>query len=60
GYIAEFADAERMAKYTIDLLKNEKKYNIFSKNSRDRAVNVFDKSLIVPQYEAYYEKVLNS
>lgn len=60
GYIAEFADAERMAKYTIDLLKNEKKYNIFSKNSRDRAVNVFDKSLIVPQYEAYYEKILNS
>ena len=58
GYIAEFADAERMAKYTIDLLKNEKKYNIFSKNSRDRAVNVFDKSLIVPQYEAYYEKIL--
>lgn len=60
GYIAEFADAERMAKYTIDLLKNERKYNIFSKNSRDRAVNVFDKSLIVPQYEAYYEKILNS
>lgn len=58
GYIAEFADAERMAKYTIDLLKNEKKYKVFSKNSRDRALNVFDKKLIVPQYEAYYDKVL--
>ena len=58
GYIAEFADAERMAKYTIDLFKNEKKYKMFSKNSRDRAVNVFDKGLIVPQYEAYYDKIL--
>lgn len=58
GYIAEFADAERMARYTIDLLKNDKKYKVFAKNARNRAVNVFDKSLIIPQYEAYYEKVL--
>ncbi len=60
GYIAEIGDIDRMAKYTIDLLTNEKKYKTFSKNSRERAVKHFDKNLIVPQYIEYYEKVLNS
>ncbi len=60
GYIAEFGDTDRMAKYTIELLTNEKRYKSFSKNARDRAVKNFDKNLIVPQYVAYYEKVLNS
>jgi glycosyltransferase involved in cell wall biosynthesis len=43
GFIAEIGDVDRMAKYTIDLLTNEKKYKLFSKNSRDRAVNNFRK-----------------
>jgi glycosyltransferase involved in cell wall biosynthesis len=60
GFIAEIGDIERMAKYTVDLLTNEKKYKLFSKNSRDRAVNSFDKQLIVPKYVEYYEKVLNT
>jgi N-acetyl-alpha-D-glucosaminyl L-malate synthase BshA len=60
GFIAEIGDIDRMAKYTIDLLTNDKKYKSFSKNSRDRAVNSFDKNLIVPQYIKYYESVLNS
>ena len=60
GFIAEIGDIDRMARYTIDLLTNEKKYKLFSKNSRDRAVNNFDKNLIVPKYVSYYEKVLNS
>ena len=59
GFIAEIGDIDRMAKYTIDLLTNDKKYKSFSKNSRDRAVNSFDKNLIVPQYIKYYESVLN-
>lgn len=60
GYIAEIGDVDRMAKYTIDLLTNEKKYKNFSKNSRDRAVNAFDKKLVLPKYVEYYEKILNS
>lgn len=59
GFIAEIGDVERMAKYTIDLLKNEKKYSIFSQNSRKRAVEHFDKRLIIPKYVEYYEKILN-
>ena len=59
GFIAEIGDIDRMAKYTIDLLTNERKYKIFSKNSRDIAVKNFDNSIIIPKYEKFYEKVLS-
>ncbi len=60
GFIAEFGDIERMAKYVVSLLKNEKKYQTFSQNCRNTAVNVFNKNIIVPQYEQYYDKILGS
>ncbi len=59
GYIAEIGDIERMAKYTIDLLTNERKYKLFSSNARERAVSMFDKSTVIPQYEEYYQRFLN-
>ena len=58
GFIAEFGDIDRMAKYTIDLLTNRKKYNKFSKNSRDRTLKNFDKDVIVPEYEEFYKRIL--
>lgn len=58
GFIAEIGDVDRMAKYVIDLLSNERKLKMFSENSRNRAVNVFDKSKVIPLYEEHYEKVL--
>lgn len=58
GFIAEIGDIERMAKYVVTLLSNEKKYKLFSENARKRAVNYFDKSKIIPIYENYYKKVL--
>lgn len=58
GYIAEIGDVDRMARYAIDLLTNEKKYEIFSKNARERAKE-FEETKIVPIYEAFYEKILN-
>lgn len=59
GFIAEIGDTDRMAKYTIDLLSNEKKYRIFSNNAREKAVNKFDINKVVPLYEDYYKKVLS-
>lgn len=56
GYIAEIGDVDRMARYAIDLLTNEKKYKMFSEKARERAVS-FDKSNIVPFYVKYYEKI---
>jgi len=58
GYIAEIGDIDRMAKYAIDLLTNEKKYSIFSKNARERAKE-FEEDKIVTIYEEFYEKVLS-
>ncbi len=59
GFIAEFGDVERMAKHTLSLLLNNRKYKIFAKNARARAVESFDIKKIIPQYEKYYEKVLS-
>lgn len=58
GYISEIGDVDRMAKYAIDLLSNEKKYNLFQKNARDRAL-LFSEENVVPVYEKFYEKILN-
>jgi N-acetyl-alpha-D-glucosaminyl L-malate synthase BshA len=60
GFIAEIGDIERMARYIIDLLTNEKKYEAFSKNSRDRALNKFDKSKVIPMYEEFYNHILSA
>src|SRR4030066_53153 len=60
GFIAEIGDVDRMAKYALELLGNDKKYRLFSENSRQRAVDKFDKSKVVPLYEEYYEQILKS
>lgn len=59
GFIAEIGDIDRMAKYSLDLLTNSKKHALFSENARKRAVENFDKSIILPQYIDHYKKVLN-
>ncbi len=60
GFIAEIGDINRMAKYIVDLLSNERKHKLFSENSRKRAVENFDKSIVVPMYESYYKKILET
>ncbi len=60
GFIAEIGDIDRMAKYAVDLLTNDKKYKFFSENCLNLARNTFEKKLIVPKYIDYYEKVLGS
>jgi len=60
GFIAEIGDVDRMAKYVVELLSNERKYKLFSENSRNRAVSKFDKSIVVPIYEEYYKRILDS
>lgn len=60
GFIAEIGDVDRMAKYVVDLLSNEKKYDLFSKNSRERAINKFGKDKVIPMYEEFYSHILNA
>ncbi|MBZ0199966.1 MAG: N-acetyl-alpha-D-glucosaminyl L-malate synthase BshA, partial [Ignavibacteriaceae bacterium] len=58
GFIAEIGDVDRMSKYVLDLLTNEKKYEIFANNARNRAVEFFDIGKVLPLYEEHYHKVL--
>ncbi len=58
GYVAEVGDTERMAKYTVELLTNEKKHTRFANASRKRAVEEFETKLLLPDYEKLYERVL--
>jgi N-acetyl-alpha-D-glucosaminyl L-malate synthase BshA len=60
GYIAELGDIKRMAKYAIDLLNHPRRWQEFSNKARQRAVEVYDISLIVPQYEALYESLVKN
>ncbi len=60
GYIAEIGDVKKMAEYALDILQNKNKFRIFSQNARERAVNLFSAEKIIPRYEEYYEKILNS
>jgi N-acetyl-alpha-D-glucosaminyl L-malate synthase BshA len=57
GFIAEFGDVDRMARYAIDLLTNSAKHKLFAEAARKRAIE-FESSKIVSQYEQYYERVL--
>jgi L-malate glycosyltransferase len=59
GYISEVGDVDRMARYAIELLSHQKKYEQFSRAARERAANNFSANDIVPMYEAYYQRVLD-
>ena len=58
GYVAEFGDFVRMGKYITGLFDNQKKWQIFSENSRKRAENLFTCERIVPKYLDLYNSVL--
>jgi len=58
GYIAEIGDVQRMAKYALELLSDERRWDLFSKNARKRAVEKFDVDTIVPLYEKLYQEAL--
>ncbi len=58
GFIAEIGDIDRMARYTVDLLRDDNKYRIFSEAARRRAVENFEMDTIVPLYEKHYEQIM--
>jgi L-malate glycosyltransferase len=57
GFIAEFGDVDRMARYAIDLLTNPSKHALFAEAARNRAIE-FESSKIIAQYEQHYERIL--
>ncbi len=57
GYLADIGDIETMARKSLELLQDDQKLAQFRENALEQAQK-FDINLILPKYEAYYEKVL--
>ncbi len=58
GYLADVGDVEAMAQFAIGLFEDENKLREMGKEGRRVAQARFCSSLIVPQYEEFYRKVL--
>jgi N-acetyl-alpha-D-glucosaminyl L-malate synthase BshA len=56
GYLLDVGDVEGMAKRTMELLKDDNKLAQFKINAFAQAQN-FSIEKILPQYEAFYEKI---
>lgn len=59
GYMSDIGDIESMAKQSKDILQGKDVLNQFKKNAFETAKK-FDINVILPQYEAYYHKILNA
>ena len=57
GYMSDVGNVEEMAQYAIGLLSNAELHQEFRKNALIQAKK-FDIHNIIPQYEAYYETIL--
>jgi N-acetyl-alpha-D-glucosaminyl L-malate synthase BshA len=58
GYLAEVGEVDTMARYAVELLNDEKALREMAKASRAVAQSRFCASKIIPQYEAFYRRVL--
>lgn len=59
GYLSDVADVEKMSRDTLTLLKDDDLRRAFGEKGREMAVQRYSTSKIIPQYIAFYEKVVN-
>ena len=58
GFLAEVGDVESMARYAIEILKDESRLRDMGKQCREAARARFCTTKIIPQYEQFYRRVL--
>ncbi|HMF91879.1 MAG TPA: N-acetyl-alpha-D-glucosaminyl L-malate synthase BshA [Candidatus Angelobacter sp.] len=58
GFLAQVGDVETMAKYAIEILSDEKRLREMGQLARWEAQSRFCTSKIIPEYEKFYERVL--
>lgn len=58
GCLADIGDYESMAQHALMLLQDEAMLKVYRRNALEQAQK-FDISIILPQYEAYYKKVVD-
>lgn len=59
GFLSDVGDVEKMSADTLKLLRNEEMRRSFGERGRELAVQRYSTSKIIPQYIAFYEKVVN-
>lgn len=57
GCLCPLGDIDAFTNCARDILTDDERHARMAQAARDRAVNVFDIKHIIPQYEAYYERV---
>jgi N-acetyl-alpha-D-glucosaminyl L-malate synthase BshA len=60
GFLAEVGDVETMARFAIEILEDESKLRAMGKACRSTAQSRFCASKIIPQYEEFYRRVVDS
>jgi len=58
GFLAKVGDVDTMARYAIEMLSDEKRLREMGKTARWEAQSRFCSSRIIPEYEQFYERVL--
>src|SRR5437016_3835435 len=58
GFLADVGDVDTMAGYAIDILGDDSKLRALGKAARCAAQTRFCSSMIIPQYEEFYRRVL--
>jgi N-acetyl-alpha-D-glucosaminyl L-malate synthase BshA len=58
GYLADVGDVDTMARYAVELLSDDNKFQEMAKACRGVAQSRFCSSRIIPQYEDFYRRVL--
>lgn len=58
GFLAKVGDVDTMARYAIEVLSDEKRLRDMGKTARWEAQSRFCSSRIIPEYEKFYERVL--
>ncbi len=58
GYLVPCGDTASMAKFAVEVLQDEQKYQAMSRSAKERAEHEFCVDKIIPQYESLYRRVL--
>ena len=60
GYMAPVGAVEEMAAKAVELLSDESRLRQFGRTARSRSLERYSRDLVVPRYEAFYQKLLEN
>ena len=58
GFLSDVGDVEKMSVDTLKLLRDEEMRRAFGERGRELAISRYSTEKIIPQYIAFYEKIV--